>query len=424
MNSTSAYLFLRNKMSKRLTPKQGQSGAVLFLGVVFLSIASILAISSIRTSTTQERITSNHINKTNSLIAAEFGLSAALNFGTTWIAANTSGTIPQFITAFNTQFGSGSWQSVTSDPQSIITRYRVEIVNDNGINFIQSTGITSDGQSTPTIFAQTILRARFSIAPGNTGNIPTAPAAISCFGTGPCTLNPGASANVVMSGRNHPLPPANCTGSACNTIPPTPGTHVPAVFTDSRSDLNLISGNPASRRPFIGTDRTSPTNFTDGRVANDNSVWDATNFTTPPVAADFFNPVSHVNAANRAQFATFGVPTQPAITFMDASTTFNYPNGNTNNAGILVIDGRTVVRNGTGTFRGLIIIRNCGRFDAGGTFQIYGAVLVDTSGCPANYDPFNGNGTPSVRFSSAGVDIGNNLLTGPAVFTANEWFEL
>lgn len=407
--------------------RREQSGIVLLVGVIFLGIASVLAISSMRTTTTQERITSNHINKTQSLAAAEFGLTTALNYGKTWTTANTSGTLAGFLSAFNTNFGNGSWRDVTTVPQDIKTQYKVEIINDGGVNFIQATGIvTSPDATSPAILARTILRARFSVAPAPGTGLPPAPAAISCFGLQPCTLNPGASNNVVMSGRDHPLPPIDCSGNSCWTNPVNGGGHVPAVFATNRANLTLNSGNPANRRPFIDSDRTNPGNWTTGRVSSDNSIWDANNYSTEnvPQKASYFDAVAHVNATNRAQFATFGVPTNPAITFMDPSTTFNFPGGNSNNAGILVIDGVNVNRNGTGTFRGLIFIRNCGKFSPGGNFNVYGAVLVDTTGCPSNYDPFDGNGTPSVRYSASAYSIGTGLLTGPTVFTANEWFEM
>ena len=65
----------------------------------------------------------------------------------------------------------------------------------------------------------------------------------------------------------------------------------------------------------------------------------------------------------------------------------------------MVVDGSAFTMTGTSLFVGLIVVKNCGTVNMSGTSNVYGAIVIDAAGCPANYDPFAGNGTPAVRYS-------------------------
>ena len=82
--------------------------------------------------------------------------------------------------------------------------------------------------------------------------------------------------------------------------------------------------------------------------------------------------------------------------------------GNETEVGTLVIDTDVELdMKGTSLFVGVIVIRNCGSLVMKGNPNVYGAIIVDATRpaagggreeCPQPYDPFNGNGTPAVRF--------------------------
>jgi len=80
---------------------------------------------------------------------------------------------------------------------------------------------------------------------------------------------------------------------------------------------------------------------------------------------------------------------------------------------------------GSELFVGLIVIRNCGTLTMKGNPNIYGAVVVDATGCLPSYAPFGGSGTPAVRFSRAALERaanppGTGTGTGPGTGTTTQ----
>ena len=101
--------------SRFQTPsKSSQDGVVLLVGLISLVIISMVSIYSMRTSTIQEKITSNQRNKTISLMAAEFGVNyiTAKIDDKTCTAASLSGcTIPNPLKVSNQSNYNAYWST-------------------------------------------------------------------------------------------------------------------------------------------------------------------------------------------------------------------------------------------------------------------------------------------------------------------------
>ena len=398
--------------SMKAVSKSQQRGAALGVGLVLLLAMSLSGVFIMNSSIMDERMSSNHRNQTNAFLAAEAGLlrvKKELDEGG-WVASDCAA-VESTISGF----------SGKAYGDSVDTTYTVtgSSCDSSGIN-LESVGEIASLKVSRTLEARYQPPSPGGLNPGD------APAAISCLG-GPCNLVAGNSSHNKIDGRDHGLPPDNCNGSSCWLDPLDNADSAPSIFLSSPA-LSSIGGgsngggNKSEGGSFCGL-RADGSSIGCGRNDASDQFWDPSLYPadadgnpTVPTAEAFIDAsaMGQITADNASP--ELGTRSDPKITYYDPALTPDPP-GNANNAGILIVDGVDFNRSGTGTFEGLIIIRGCGSISLGGNFNVYGAVLVDARDCEdenGDYDPFSGNGTPSIRFSSEALSGAGGLLPNGA----------
>jgi hypothetical protein len=409
-----------------LKKRQIQQGGSLIVGLLLMLVASIVTVASMRGSHLQEKMTSNTNNKTVSSMAAQAGASTFVEWAKGKAAANEWPT-------------DQTWTALTDQPK---TKQTAKKLTESGLGQywfddvkFTSTGVTLSvmgaSQSGETALGESEVFINLTFTAGNSGGgggggggTPisgfggSAPAAISCFGGG-CDIRTGSAGRV--RGQDHDLPPLNCTGRACDLEPLTGSPGRPAVYASNRHQSLIGSqgggsgGTGGGRNPSLasGPDTSdycglSSQNQTSIVCGND-AIWSPENYAVPPSQDPFFGPgsVGSLTASSPLVSSDFGTRSDPKITYINSTIRVS---GNQHYAGIIIIDGGNLTVNGTVTFEGLILIKNCGVLDIGGTVNIYGAVVVDASTCVSTHQTFPGRGNMSLRYSSAALNNANNIL--------------
>jgi len=401
-----------------------QRGAALAIGLVLLAVASMVTITSLNTGVMQERMAANQDNHARSFMAAEAGGARLVEW-----------------------FNTNGWPTATSFPPAS------GAVNDPSVTYT----ITRRGNPPPawttsplifevvgralapdgsTVLAQTRLLVELERTRGGGPPAALAPAAISCFG-GPCSITAGAGGGVpedfgVVSGFNHPIPPLGCSGARCRREPQdedriTPD--VPAVFLTHRSGSSVQAQGGSDKKTPDNNDTSLPFQ---GLNPSGSGVIRGTG-----IAVALSPPPSTTPPAFESVFLGGVAPTQTVLE--SGRSTMNDIGGSDFEVGILVLNGQNLTFRGTSLFVGLIVIRNCGTLNMGGSSNIYGAIIVDATqpdprnpngpriSCDRNYDPFSGNGRPAVRYS---LDALNRAANPPppsgtgAGFGVVRWMEI
>ena len=374
-------------MTPALPNRNTQRGAVLAIGLILLSVATLVTLTAMNTGIMQESMTANQDNNARSFMAAEAGGADLVS----WVIANEglpttdpqlTGTVdgdPLMTYELDTHPTSNTW---SERPLRVL---------------IEGRSLSAGGA----VLARTELLIEFEGDPPPSW--PDAPAAISCF-NGPCSIEAGRGKGAdqpnaeqsfgLVSGYNHPIPTLPCGGDNCRTQPQdldrnTPA--VPAVYLGEGaegSSVSLQAGNPGGRNPG-GSDWPRYQGLgPDGTAVEGN---DTDSVAVGPDAAIY--PRDGENST---------APTWDNIFPED-------PKSNPE-AGILVID-TDYTMTGTSIFVGVIVIRNCGSLTMSGNPNVYGAIIIDAEGCPQPYKPFGSNGTPAVRFVG-GEEGGGGTGTG------------
>jgi len=384
-------------------PRQSaQRGAALVIGLVLLAVASMVTITSLNTGMMQERMAANQDNHARSFMAAEAGGARLV------------------------EFVSNGWPTADRFPPEALTRV---VLNDPSITYtitrhanppppwttsplafeVVGHARTPDGS---TVLAQT----RFLIElvqdpppppppppPGGGASPLNAPAAASCFG-GPCIIRAGSGGGSnlgfgTVSGFNHPIPLLVCSGGNCRTRPEGMPA-VPAVFLthEDGSDVVVQGGGGGGADAFQGLSR-------DGTgITKTNNIYAAhfpSHYTDRPSG-----PLPVPTLAS-----VIGPPTEPPTTRLEGGgTSLTGLDGSRAEVGIWVIDGRSATMVGNSMFVGLVVIRNCGTLSVQGNPNIYGAVIVDATGCGQNYRPIAGSGTPAIRYSRIALQRAHDLV--------------
>ena len=265
--------------------------------------------------------------------------------------------------------------------------------------------------------------------PGGGASPLNAPAAASCFG-GPCIIRAGSGGGSnlgfgTVSGFNHPIPRLDCSGGNCRTRPEGADQTmpaVPAVFLthEAGSDV-VVQGGGGGRPPFQGLDRAG-TGIT--KTNNINAAHFPSHYTNRPSG-----PLPVPTLAS-----VIGPPTEPPTTSLEGGgTSLTGLDGSRAEVGIWVIDGRSATMVGNSMFVGLVVIRNCGSLSVQGNPNIYGAVIVDATGCGPNYNPIAGSGTPAIRYSREALQRAHDVGAPPppppaagagAEFKVVRWMEI
>jgi len=380
-----------------------QRGAALAIGLILLAVASLVTVASLSTGVMQNRMASNQDNNARSFKAAEAGGASLVR----WFSDNDWPTAARFPSMSTSRM-------ISNDPSINYTLTRLnpsQPWTTSPLLFeVEGRSLSADGSAV-------LARTRLLVEIQQSAPAPrtTAPAAISCF-NGPCTIIAGAGRGSdlgfgTISGFNHPVPPSGCSGSGCRMQPQGADRDmpaVPAVYLGHPSGSRLEVDGGSGFNAFQGLNRTR-----DG-VSRANN----TNGATFP---------SHFPSNAPTMDSAFGSTPPPTQSSLESGRSgFTTLGGSDEESGTLVINGGEVRIQGNALFVGLIVIRNCGRLRLSGNPNIYGAVIVDATGCPPGYQAVVGNGTPAIRFSRTALDTAHGRATDPDenTFRVVRWVEL
>ena len=401
-----------------------QRGAALAIGLILLAVTSLVTITAINTGAMQERMSANQDNHARAFMAAEAGGAQLVSEIRNLIRTNqplpTTHPLPDLR------------RVVAADPTAtfdvtLVPQSPAQSWNDPTLRvWINGHARSSDGDA---VLARTRLLVELRQQPGTPGTPVTpgtppppafdatkAPAAISCFG-GPCRITAGAGRGAdegfgTVSGFDHPIPPLDCSGSGCRmqpqgvdrlrvppVPPPTPPapllTAVPAVYLTHPTGSSISRSGGGSFNAFQGLNRAGT------GIVSDNDM----DVVRRPV--DYPNDPATGTSTAPLFDTVFGVPVPTTSRLESGRTTLTAIGGSNFEVGMLVLNGEHLTMQGNALFVGLIVIQNCGTLRMGGNPNIYGAVVVNATGCAANYDPFGGQGTPALRFSREALRAAN-----------------
>lgn len=409
---------------QQLSPPREQ-GAVLVIGLIFLTILMLGAVSMMDSSVMDERMAGNSRASHNAFMAAEAGQHAAVSHVlSNWDSVRTGCAVGNELSAVSDTFNA-----------DLNSSYIVTYANCGADNI----RLRSEGYAGATAMRAIV----FDVKNGLPAVKP--PAAISCFGA--CTVDPGNASDAPIDGRNHPLGPVyNCTKNNIKQCPATasidPDEAVPSVYLTDYANSVLVpapgggngngngNGNGGQKTPFIGKSHASNT-IAEGNDKSVASVWDNDDDKFAPDAAPvrsaFFGPGSVVESLLRFSNASntsegLGSLESPKITIINQNSS---ENGNGAFSGYLVVDqGAEFSFGGNATYVGIIFLTGCSHLRVHGTPTIYGAVIVDAQGCTGSggnpYQPFLGNGTPDVKYSFDALENTSDHIIGLVV---DDWYE-
>ncbi len=397
-------------------PRHREGGAVLVVGLVILGILMLGAMAMMRTSVEDERIVSNKRVQAQAFLTAEAGLMHAqqalnVNWDEDTCSAHPDGS-PLFLNgdSFNQKEFSG--QGIDHGARA---HYTVSMEDCASSPMLTSVAEVSGSGASVTLVAA----YQPPLPPGIDPLDP--PAAISCFG-GACELGIKGGGNDGIHGLERDIPPENCTGKHCE-MGYNGGLMKPAVYMSDGGSIS-VSGGGAST--FTGSRPGDPETAITVSTKNnpESTVWHPENYPVDehgqhqvPGSEMFFGDDAIIKKVDRAS-DVWGSFAKPEFVVLDDDSDTKQPAiaglKNATVGGVMVIDGVDISNQGTGAFAGLIVIKNCGTFSPGGNYSVYGAIVVDAEGCD-DYQPFGGNGTPSVNYSLDAIKDGINTLppSGP-----------
>lgn len=138
-----------------LSNRRQQSGVALAIGIILLAIASVVAVMSMRTTTTQERIASNQKNKTISLMAAESGATQIMQRLTNTLDEQVEDILDGFPatpqSAYVLTDGTGGAWFISA----------INVVSSSGstrVLNIDVTGLTLENPTTSLVLAESVVR--------------------------------------------------------------------------------------------------------------------------------------------------------------------------------------------------------------------------------------------------------------------------
>ena len=396
----------------------GQIGSALVISLIMLAVGSLVTVASINTGSMQERMTSNQDNYARAFMAAEAGGAALFD----WLQDPASdlsispSTLPT---------------PVIGDPNDdTLMRYFLMISQDWGDNWpngqlpvtIIGEALAADGT---TVLARSELRILLTreITPAPDDDISPidVPATISCFGA-PCRLCAGAGRGAdegfgTISGFDHPIPPLSCNGAGCRMQPQGSNRNlpnVPSVFLTNTvgSTVGVTGGSGGCSGNF---------NAYHGLNQSGDSLIAGNGIGVAKAPSDY--PLdSEGQSTSPTLESVFGDKFNSLETKLESGLNVSQIGGSDFEVGTLVVSDNNLTMSGGPLFVGLVVIKNCRTLTMSGNPNIYGAVIVDavqrdadgneTGPCPAGYDPFGGNGTPAIRYSTEALLRAAVLLGG------------
>lgn len=214
----------------------------------------------------------------------------------------------------------------------------------------------------------------------------------------------GANGNTLVSGYNHELPPAPCSGSACNAVRSEEEPDVAGVSfedPDHVEDVDLpeeVEGVPPILAPHCALQgKTGLCARMRLSMKNVDRLVGVQTLTSWPVSGK----------------ASYGSVTDPKLIRVAKGTTLKL-SGTTQGAGVMLVEG-TLDQVGTFTWTGVIVIGPGGILDLRGTANIFGGVvtagdLYPTSSARKASLKMRGNG--SVVWAGDAAQVGPFNLPG------------
>lgn len=376
-------------------------GVALVTGMVFTVALAVTGMTVLSLSIQDDRMVSNQRLQTDAFLAADAGLvsaRASLNEELESTALDCDDYVDNPYLAED--FSGGGDR---------VGRYIVSVLNcDDSIGKIE---LSSEGQVVDSAGNGSVSRELVAeyYPPSAGGPLPSdAPAAVSCFG-GECSIHAGAGGGAdqgfgLISGYDHP---EYTGGGSANDRRLTPKDDsqagVPAVFLEEKNGSSITT--QAGKEHYCGLAIGGSVSSCSSGGTDSSIVWDGSAYEAgqEPTQSEYFGDTDWsalVNSESGDGSTSEGVPV----------FSHNDLGGFTN--GVAVVDEEGVSFGGNDIHNGLIIITNCGTLTVNGNPNIYGAVMVDATGCGPEYNPFTGNGTPAVRFSRDALSSADDLMPG------------
>ena len=444
-----------------------QDGAALIVGLILLAVATIVTLLSMSSGQMQERMTSNANNQALAFKAAEAGASDLLG-------------------QLNTQLADGGWPSDVEewlkdeedvpldDPDSSravseddgMGRYWFE-----GASYDDSSGVLTlvaagEVRSDNERLAESRVRIAFR-GPQPTDFAGNAPAAFSCEG-GPCAVQAGAGAPASVDGRDHRTPSGNrreeekgievpCENDECLIRESWPDGDLrhslakASVYLDDFENSEIGTQGAGSKPQFCGLllpeeedhdewpgdlpgggDRDVEDDYYCGEDKDDApgvvgpDHFEAIDREVPNFDAFFGEDGPGSIGADDGYDDSFGTYADPKVTYIGEGDGVQLGD---NAGGVLVVDGGTVDASeismrGETIFEGLIVLKNGATIDSRGNPDIYGAVVVDSSGQDEDYEPFTGRGRPRIHYSSEALDNAGRAWRTADRVTIQSWRDM
>lgn len=374
-----------------LAGRRQQSGVALAIGIILLAIASVVAVMSMRTTTTQERIASNQKNKTISLMAAESGATQIMQRLTNDLEGSVEEILEDFPTSPQSAYmltdGSGGAWFISNQNYGTPASGTRKIL-------ISVTGLSLENPTSNLVLAESVIRIEIDDIATSSGE-EEAPLPILLAG-GSIRVN----GNLEIVGNGHANGFWNITGGKNtitgqltsssgssglkgSSIPVTSQITVPLVtevyaqhlsppggFTTCNAN-NFTNGGTyyCSNNVTISKNLTGVTIVSQGNITVNSSVFNAT--------------VVSLGTMTIGQSAQLGSETAPVKIGSVGSFGIN-GGGNINIWGDLLVNG-ALSRNGGGQSRITGSVRSSGSMTWNGQLQVFG-VSGGSGGNPGGDD--------------------------------------
>ncbi|MFP4080648.1 MAG: PilX N-terminal domain-containing pilus assembly protein [Ectothiorhodospira sp.] len=344
-----------------MQPQGRQTGAVLVVSLVILTLTTLLGVAGMNSAVIQERIAGNQKQATEAFMAAESGLARVLavmrheDFDA-W--GDREATLQAV--------GAGT-HPVTGDRPG---QWRLESVDyDHGRATVRVTGLLPDTG------ARRTLEAQLDKGPGG----PVPESAYTCYGAG-CQTRTGSNSGsaIYFDGSNWNLPENDCTGDGCDGTQAGEGDRA-GIYLVGNEDTDAVgTGNQAgNNRP--DQIRGDPALRQTGGEATEGGVTAGHWGEYADALADRSGTRSHtLESGERVDLSNdLGSRDAPAVVEVKGEGEVRL-GGNTHAAGVLILSGDIDLgpANGTFTFEGLILLRDGARLTAGtGTANLFGSAV-------------------------------------------------
>ncbi|SFM64144.1 PilX N-terminal [Ectothiorhodospira mobilis] len=338
-----------------------QTGAVLVVSLVILTLTTLLGVAGMNAAVIQERIAGNQKQATEAFLAAESGLAQVL--------------------AVMRHEDFDAWgdreatlQAVGAGPHAVDGdrpgQWRLESVDyHHGRATVRITGTLPGG-------ARRSLEAELDGGPGG----PVPESAYTCYGAH-CETRTGSNSGsaIYFDGRNWNLPERDgCTGAGCNGTLAGEGDRA-GIYLVGNADADAVgTGNQAGNNRPGQIQGDPPLRQTDAAATEGGVTATQWGAYADALAARPDTRSHTLESGERVDLSSaLGSRDAPAVVEVKGEGEVRL-GGNTHAAGVLILSGDIALgpANGTFTFEGLILLRDGARITSGtGTANFFGSVI-------------------------------------------------